>query len=46
VVTTSSLESDRAEAIAAGASDYIQKPLALNQFSKDLESLLQHWLPN
>ncbi len=46
VVTSSSLESDRTEAIAAGASGYIQKPLALNQFSKDLQSILHRWLPN
>ena len=36
VVTSSALEADRTEAIAAGASGYIQKPLALDQFSKDL----------
>ena len=46
VVTSSSLESDRAEAIAVGASGYIQKPLSLDQFSKDLESILLSWLPN
>ena len=46
VVTSSALESDRTEAIAAGANGYIQKPLALAQFSKDLESILQRWLPN
>ena len=46
VVTSSSLESDRAEAIAAGASGYLQKPLDLDQFSKDLESILHLWLPN
>ena len=45
VVTSSCLESDRAEAIAAGASEYLEKPLALAQFSKDLESVLNHWLP-
>ena len=45
VVTSSCLESDRTEAIAAGASDYIQKPLALDQFSKALESILHRWLP-
>ena len=44
--TSSALESDRTEAIAAGASDYIQKPLALDQFSQDLESILHRWLPN
>ena len=46
VVTSSSIESDRTEAIAAGASDYLLKPLALEQFIKDLESILQRWLPN
>ncbi len=45
VVTSSSLESDRAEAIAAGASDYLQKPLALDKFSEDLEAILHRWLP-
>ncbi len=46
VVTSSSLESDKAEALAAGASGYIQKPLALDQFGKDLETILRRWLPN
>jgi CheY-like chemotaxis protein len=46
VFTSSSLKSDRTKAIAAGASDYLQKPLALDQFSKDLESILHRWLPN
>ncbi len=45
VVTSSSLESDRTEAIAAGASDYLQKHMSLDQFSKDLESILHRWLP-
>jgi CheY-like chemotaxis protein len=46
VVTSSALESDKTDAIAAGASDYIQKPLALDQFSKDLDSILRRLLPN
>ena len=46
VVTSSALESDKTETIAAGASDYIQKPLTLDRFSKDLESILRRWLPN
>ncbi|MGD1074884.1 MAG: response regulator [Thermodesulfovibrionales bacterium] len=46
VVTSSCLESDRTEAIVAGANDYIQKPLTLEQFSKDLESVLYQWLRN
>ncbi len=45
-ITSSCLESDRTEAIAAGASDYMQKPLVLEQFSKDLEFILHRWLPN
>lgn len=46
VVTSSALESDREDAFAAGASGYIQKPMALDQFGKDLESVVQRWLPN
>ncbi|MGO9379096.1 MAG: response regulator [Dissulfurispiraceae bacterium] len=46
VVTSSALESDRADAIAAGANCYIQKPLALTQFSKDLESIVNRWMPS
>jgi len=46
VVTSSCLESDRAETLAAGASEYLEKPLALDQFRKALESILQRWLPN
>ena len=46
VVTSSALESDREDAFAAGASGYIQKPLALDQFGKDLESVVRRWLPN
>lgn len=45
VLTNSSLTSDRAEAIAAGASDFIQKPLSAHQFSKELESVVNKWLP-
>ena len=46
VVTSSALESDRAESMAAGASDYIQKSLSFDQFSKDLDSIVHRWLPN
>jgi len=46
MVTSSALESDRTEAIAAGASDYMQKPLALDLFGKDMETILRRWLPN
>jgi CheY-like chemotaxis protein len=46
VVTSSSLASDRADAITAGANGFIQKHLSLDRFSKDLESVLYRWLPN
>ena len=46
VVTSSAIESDRTAAITAGASGFIQKPLALAQFSKDLEPILHRWLPH
>jgi two-component system response regulator len=46
VVTSSSIPSDKTEALAAGASDYLEKPLALGQFSKALEAILHRWLPN
>ena len=46
MVTSSALESDRTEAIVAGASDYMQKPLALDHFGKDMETILRRWLPN
>ncbi|MGO9377766.1 MAG: response regulator [Dissulfurispiraceae bacterium] len=44
VVTSSALESDRVDAITAGASGYLQKPLSLVNFSNDLESVVQRWL--
>jgi CheY-like chemotaxis protein len=46
VVTSSALESDKTEANAAGASDYIQKPLELAKFSEDLDSILRRLLPS
>lgn len=46
VVTSSSLKSDRVKAIAAGANDYIQKPMSLDQFIQDLKPILHRWLPN
>ena len=46
VVTSSCLGSDRTETIAAGASGYLQKPLDLDQFNKDLASIMHRWLPN
>ena len=46
VVRSSALESDRVEAIVAGPSAYIRKPLALHQFRNDLESILRRWMPD
>ena len=37
---------DKGGAVAAGANDYMQKPLALAQFNKHLESNLRRLLPN
>jgi two-component system, response regulator len=46
IITSSALESDRADTIAAGATDYFQKPLALAKFSDDLKSIVHRWIPN
>jgi CheY-like chemotaxis protein len=46
IVTSSPLKSDRAAAMTAGASDFIQKPISLDQFSQDLEAIMHRWLPN
>ncbi len=46
VVTSSCLGADRTESIAAGASEYLEKPLGLDQFSKALEYVLQRFMPN
>ena len=46
VVTSSSLESDEKEAYTAGANGYLHKALDLKQFSKDITSLLDCWVPN
>lgn len=46
VVTSSSLEADRVDGLAAGASDYMQKPLDMDQFSKELDAVLHRWMPN
>jgi CheY-like chemotaxis protein len=46
VVTNSLLESQRADSMHAGANGYVHKPLSLDRFSNDLESVLNRWLPN
>ena len=46
VVTSSSLESDKKDVIAAGANDFIRKHLSFERFRKDLEFVLRRLLPN
>jgi two-component system response regulator len=46
VITSSPLESDKAAANAAGANSYIQKPFCLDQYSRDLESVLRRLVPD
>lgn len=44
VVTSSRLQTDKDEAYAAGANDYLHKAVDLNQFSKDIESIVELWV--
>jgi CheY-like chemotaxis protein len=46
VVTSSNLESDRKEALKAGANDFLHKTFKMTQFCSELEMLLARWLPN
>jgi len=44
IVTNSTLESDRQEAIAAGADGYLHKAFDIKLFSRDIEALLWRYL--
>jgi two-component system response regulator len=44
IVSHSTLESDVTEAYAAGADSVLHKALDLDQFSRDIESVLERWL--
>jgi two-component system response regulator len=46
VVTSSSLQTDEKEAYATGANGYLHKAPDLQQFSKDIKSILDRWVPN
>ena len=46
VLTNSSLETDRAEAIEAGADSFLHKAFDLDQFGKDLKAVLESGLKN
>jgi len=46
VFTSSSLESDRVEALAAGASGYLEKSLSLQQISENLTNVLLCYFPD
>ena len=44
VVTNSSLEADREEALAAGADGFLHKAFNMEQFSKEIDSLLKRYI--
>jgi len=44
IVTNSALESDRNAALNAGADGFIHKDFDMDQFSRDMNSLLDRWL--
>jgi CheY-like chemotaxis protein len=44
IVTNSTLESDRNAALNAGADGFIHKDFDMDQFSRDMKSLLDRWL--
>ncbi|HEY3488665.1 MAG TPA: response regulator [Candidatus Deferrimicrobiaceae bacterium] len=44
LLTTSGNPSDIERAIALGASDYIIKPIGLNEFERKLHAVLSYWL--
>lgn len=44
IVTSSTLESDRQESIAAGADGYLHKAFDIKRFSSDIESFLKRYL--
>jgi hypothetical protein len=46
VITSSSRESDKADAITAGANGYVRKSLPLALFSRDLDSMINSLLPD
>ena len=46
VVTSSALESDKKEAYAAGADNFLHKSIDLEWFSREVESLLKRYLKN
>ena len=44
IVTNSLLESDKKEAYAAGADDFLNKALDTDRFGRDIQSVLACWL--
>lgn len=44
IVTNSRLESDKKEAYAAGADDFLNKALDTERFGMDIQSVLARWL--
>jgi CheY-like chemotaxis protein len=46
MVTCSSLDSDRERSIAAGADEFLPKAFSIGQFSNDLKTILNRYLPD
>jgi two-component system, response regulator len=44
ILTTSNNPSDIAQSLALGASDYVIKPIGLNEFERKLCGVLRYWL--
>jgi two-component system response regulator len=44
ILTTSNNPADIAESLASGASDYVIKPIGLNEFERKLCGVLRYWL--
>jgi CheY-like chemotaxis protein len=46
MVTCSSLDSDRERSLAAGADEFLPKAFSIGQFSNDLKTILNRYLPD
>lgn len=45
VVTSSNLDSDKSEAVKAGANDFLHKSFQMSRFCGELQMILERWLP-
>jgi len=44
VVTSSTLEADKEQSYTSGANGFLHKAIDIDQFTKDIRHLLEHWL--